>query len=169
LGGKGSGYRLPLQLTKEMKMALDKLVVKFETPDDFPVALRVLRAGLLLYGGLDVEGLASMYHRRKIDDDEVQFILEKGLVDNDFRPLKKEVKIKMKDDKALNKHFAGVLESWSGLKDSVKNVHLELAKKHSHLSTAKKLLDLNPELISNLSKKLEKRGDVNEQKRTSFS
>lgn len=145
MGGKGSGYRLPLQLTKEMKMALDKLVVKFETPDDFPVALRVVRAGLLLYGCLDVEGLSSMYQRRKIDDDEVQFLLGKGLVDNDFRPLKKEVRSKIKDDEALNKHFAGVLESWSGLKESVKITHLELAKKHSHLSTAKKLLDLYKE------------------------
>jgi hypothetical protein len=141
LGGVGSGYRLPLQLTKEMKMSLDKLVVKLETPNDFPVALRVFRAGLIAHGVLDEDGLRSMYLRKKIDDAEAQFFIEKGLVNHDFRPLKKEVKRKIEDDEALNKHFAKVLDSWDELKDSSKIYHLEQAKKHSHLSYAKKLLN----------------------------
>lgn len=139
MGGIGSGYRLPLQLTKEMKMAMDKLVVELETPNDFPVALRVFRAGLILYGVLDVDALGSMFRRGKIDDVEAQFLVDKCLVE-DFRPVTVEVKRKMETDEALNREFADVLDCWGTLKDSSKVYHLKRAKKYKHLSYAKKLL-----------------------------
>ena len=46
MGGKGSGYMLPLMLTKEMRVALTKLTAQEEAPKDFPLALKALRLGI---------------------------------------------------------------------------------------------------------------------------
>ena len=58
------GFRLPLQLTKEMKLALTKICAKLDSPSDFPIALRIFRVGLLVYEGLSTEEMRKMYLRR---------------------------------------------------------------------------------------------------------
>ena len=89
MGGKGSGYsnyRIPLSLTKEMRICLIKAMAKEDTSDDFPIALRMLRAGLILNGYMETQHLQSMYNRNNdkghplIDDKEVDFYIEKGLI-----------------------------------------------------------------------------------------
>ena len=143
MGGKGSGYRLPLMLTKEMKMAFDKLVVQLEMADDFPVALRVFRAGLLAYDVLDEDGLRAMYLRKKIHDDEAQFLMENGFVKEDFRPMKSEPLHQAEERRTLNKQFRDVIKYFNGtMKESTKLYWLKRARKHPDLPNAKRLLEL---------------------------
>ena len=144
MGGKGSGYRLPLMLTKEMKMAFDKLIVKLETADDFPVALRVFRAGLIAYDVLDEDGLRAMYLRKKIRDDEVMFLIENGFIKEDFRPVKSEPLLQANERRILNNQFKQVFERWGNgsMKESAKMYHLHEAKKYPDIPYAHKLLQL---------------------------
>jgi len=146
VGGKGSGYRLPLMLTKEMKMAFDKLVVQLEMADDFPVALRVFRAGLIAYDVLDEEGLRAMYLRQKIRDDEAQFLIENGFVKEDFRPVKSEPLHQAEERRILNKQFRDVIKCFNdAMKESTKLYWLKRARKHPDLPNARRLLELAKE------------------------
>jgi len=137
---KGSGYRLPLQLTKEMKIALVKAVAASGEADDFPVALKVFRAGLLIYDVIGEDEFQAMYLRGIIKDDEVMFLMEKGLT-KDFRPVKVEALLQAQELKILDNQFAQVCGQWVGLKESAKMAWLERAKKYPMLSNARKLVE----------------------------
>ena len=151
MGGQGSGgnrgYRIPLQLTREMKLALDRLSVKLESADDFPIALRVFRAGLLVYGVLSEDELQAMYLRKKVSDDEAMFLIEYGLV-KDFRPVKVEALLEAEERLKLNHTFGNVIDCWNsemGLKESSKMHYVEEARKYPDLPNAQKLLELAKE------------------------
>ena len=145
MGGKGSGggrgYSLPLQLTREMKIAFDKLKVQLESADDFPVALRVFRAGLIAYEVLDEDALQAMYVRGKVTADEAQFLIEAELC-KDFRPMKVEAIHEAEELVRLNKFFGQVLEQWDTIRESSKISHLERARKYPMLPNAVKLVKL---------------------------
>lgn len=147
MGGKGSGYMLPLMLTKEMRIALTKLTAQEEAPKDFPLALKALRLGLLCYGVLDEEDLQSMYQRKLITDDEAQFLLENGFVKEDFRPVKSELLHQAEERRILNNQFMDVIKCFNGtMKESAKLYWLKRARKYPDLPNARRLLELVKEV-----------------------
>jgi len=134
---------LPLMLTKEMRIALTKLTAQEEAPKDFPLALKALRLGLLCYGVLDDEDFQAMYLRKKISDDEAQFLLENGYVKEDFRPIKSEPLHQAEERRILNKQFGEVIKYFNGtMKESTKLYWLKRARKHPDLPNARRLLML---------------------------
>jgi len=140
---RGSGYPIRLTLTKEMRIALTKLAAQEDSPKDFIVALKVFRAGLIAYGVLNEEGLQSMYLRKKISDDEAQFLLENGFVKVDFRPVPKERLFQAKEIKLLNDQFGDVIKYFNGtMKESTKIHWIQEARKHPDLPNARRLLEL---------------------------
>ena len=136
---EGNPYRLPLALTKEMKIAIDRIVVKEGVADDFPVALKVFRAGLLVYGGFTEKEIQEMYLRRKITNEEVNFLIDKSLV-KDFRSMTVEAQKQKEDIIKFDREFKNVIESWEGMKDRSKQIWLEKAKQNPELPNAKALL-----------------------------
>jgi len=148
MGGRGSGggrgYTLPLQLTTEMKKSLDRLKVQLDDANDFPIALRIFRAGLIVYGVLDEQDMQTMYIRGKITDDEVQFLIEAGLC-KDFRPVRVEALRDAEELNRMNKMFGDVVEarlSPLGLNEASWMDWVERAKKYPTLPNAVKLLEL---------------------------
>jgi len=147
MGGKKSGYRLPLMLTREMQIAHDRLKVKLESADDFPVALQVYRLGLICYDVLSEDELRSMYHRKLITDDEAQFLLEEGYVNEDFRPVSKERIHQANEVRILNTQFGDVIKCWDDvMKASTKMHWIREAKKHPDIPNARRLLDIVKEV-----------------------
>ncbi|NVM23322.1 MAG: hypothetical protein HWN68_16250 [Desulfobacterales bacterium] len=128
-------------------MALTKLAAQEGSPKDFIVALKVFRAGLIGYGVLDEEGLQAMYLRKKIGDDEAQFLLENGFVKEDFRPVKSEPLLQANERRILNNQFKQVFERWENgsLKESTKMYYKREAEKHPDLPNARRLLELMKE------------------------
>ena len=141
MGREGNPYRLPLVLTREMQMGLDKHKVQDETPNDFPIGLKEMRAGQILYGVLDEDALREMYLRGLIEDDEVLFLMEKCLC-KDFRPVKVEALRDAEELNRLNRFFGQVADQWDGLTESSKMGHLERAKKYPMLPNAERLVQL---------------------------
>lgn len=94
-------FRDSLMEQDHMK-AFDRLKVQMDSADDFPVGLKIFRAGLIAYGVLDGDALQSMYRRKKVTDDEVMFLLEEGFVKDDFRTIKIEAIHQAVERKALN-------------------------------------------------------------------
>lgn len=145
MGGKGSGggrgYSLPLQLTKEMKVAHDRLKVQEDSADDFPIALKIYRAGLIVYGVLDESNLQKMYLRQKVGDDEAQFLMEKGLT-QDFRPVKVEPLFQSEELAQLNKTFADVITQRESMTMTNLTYYVEKAGKYPMLPNARRLLDV---------------------------
>jgi hypothetical protein len=140
---RGSGYPIRLTLTKEMRIALTKLAAQEDSPKDFIVALKVFRAGLIAYGVLNEEGLQAMYLRQKIRDDEAQFLIENGFVEDDFRPVKSEPLHQAEERRILNKQFGEVIKYFNGtMKESTKLYWLKRARKHPDLPNARRLLML---------------------------
>ena len=140
MGGKGSGYRIPLTLTREMRIALTKFAAQEESPTDFHLALRAMRVGLIVYGVLSEDDLRSMYHRKLINNDEAQFLIEKGLVKKDFRPISIEKIHQANELRMLNNQFRNVIESWEGLKECARIYWLKQARKYPDIHNAMKLL-----------------------------
>ena len=140
MGGKGSGYRIPLTLTKEMRVALTKLAAQESSPTDFRQALKTMRVGMIVYEVLTSQDLQAMYLRNLIDDDEAQFLIEKGLVEKDFRPVRIERIHQANELKALNNMYGDILMQWESLKESAKMRHIENARKYPDVPNAVKLL-----------------------------
>jgi hypothetical protein len=141
--GKGSGHPIRLMLTKEMRIALTKLAAMEASSKDFIQALKVFRLGLIGYGVLNEDDLQSMYQRKLITDNEVQFLLENGFVKEDFRPVKSEPLHQAKERKLLNNQFGDVIKYFNGtMKESTKIYWLTRARKHPDLPNAKRLLEL---------------------------
>ena len=136
------GYRIPLTLTKEMRVGLTKMAASEDSPTDFRQALKAMRVGMIVYGVLKPKDLQSMYLRQLIDDDEAMFLLEKGVVKEDFRPIKVEPIHQAYELKTLNNHFKSVKDQWSELKPSTKMYHLKQARKYPKIANAVKLLEI---------------------------
>lgn len=145
---KGSGYWIKLTLTKEMRIALTQLAAQEGSSRDFVQALKALRLGLIAYGVLDVDALQSMYRRKKLTDDEVQFLLEEGFVKEDFRPIPIERIHQAAELNTLNTQFRNVIESWEGLKESSKIYWMKEARKYPDVPNANKLVAMVKELAS---------------------
>lgn len=153
MGGPGSGsvnYRLPLSLTKEMRIALIKGMAAESTSDDFPIALRIFRAGEILYGLMGQPELASMYNRKNdkgeplINDAEIDFLVKKELIE-DFRvkTITKEEIGKLNKLKEIEKINAGRLELWNKTDLNQRLKWYNQAKAQADISTnAKKLIEL---------------------------
>ena len=142
---EGNSYRKTLALTKEMKMASDKLVVREHTPNNFPLALRSMRTGLLVLGALTEKDMEEIYKRKKVLDDEIDFDLEKGLIVNDFRKFilpSKEVNEKLKIDKELGTVLAIWNDPHYKNKKGWREYWIKLANAHPDLPNAKKLIEL---------------------------
>lgn len=140
MGGRGSGYRIPLTLTKEMRIALTKLAAQEDSPTDFRQALKAMRVGMIIYGVLNPQDLQAMYRRGLISDDEAQFLLEKGIVKDDFRPVKVERLYQALELKSLNNLYGDILLQWESLKTSAKIRHIKNAMKYPDVPNAVKLL-----------------------------
>ncbi len=136
------GYRIPLALTKEMRIALTKLAAQEDSPTDFRQALKAMRVGMIIYGVLSPKDLQAMYRRELIDDDEAQFLLEKGLVKDDFRPVKVERLLQANELRALNNLYGDVILRWDDLKMSAKIRHLKDAIKYPDIPNAVKLVEM---------------------------
>jgi len=144
---RGSGYAIRLTLTKEMRIALTKLTAQEEAPKDFPLALKALRLGLLCYGVLTEDDLQAMYRRKLITDDEAQFLIEKGFVKEDFRPVTSEPLHQAEERRILNKRFGDVIKYWNAaMKESTKIYWRRRARKHPDLPNARQLLELVKEI-----------------------
>ena len=145
MGGRGSGggrgYSLPLSLTREMRIALTKLAAQESSDRDFLVALKAMRAGLIVYGVLNDDDLQAMYRRGKVSDDEALFLMEAKLC-KDFRPVKLEALLQAEEMSKMNHFFGQVLEQWDSLMESSKMGHLEKAKKYPQLSNAVKIVQM---------------------------
>jgi len=139
----GRGYAIRLTLTREMRIALTKLTAQEEAPKDVSLALKALRLGLLCYGVLIEGALQAMYWRTLITDDEAQVFVEKGVVNEDFRPGTSEPLHQAEERRILNKRFGDVIKYWNGtLKASAKLIWLKRGRTQPNLPHARQLLEL---------------------------
>jgi len=130
-----------------MRVALTRLAAQENSPRDFILALKALRLGLLCYGVLTEDDLQSMYRRKLITDDEAQFLLEKGFVKDDFRPVKSEPIHQAEERRRLNLLFGNIIDQWKDLKESSKMHHVKEARKHPELPNARRLLAFAKEIL----------------------
>ena len=142
---KGNPFRLPLMLTREMKLASDRLNVRMGEPMDFAIALKVYRAGLLAYGVLEFQELQSMYQRGKIGDDEALFLIEAGLT-RDFRPVKVNPILQATEVKQATDIYGFIAKSWEGLTESNKQKWYDEALLHPSIPGARRIIELCKEI-----------------------
>ncbi|MFC1486615.1 hypothetical protein ACFLRN_02855 [Thermoproteota archaeon] len=97
---------------------------------------------------LTVEGLNAI---GKLSPEEYEFYKNRYTESlDDFKPslldraLESNIVVKTRaaERKALNRHFAGVLEQWSKLKPESRAYHIKEASKHPTLKNAKLVVDL---------------------------
>lgn len=141
---------LRLTPTKEMWIALNKIVANREEAYNFPVCLEGLRFFLIAEGVMTDKLILSQARRGLISERELTHLREHGLTSVEMPRVKTqyelhEDKIKaQKHDRWVNT-FTQTFENWKRMKKKSVYRHLLKAQELSAMSEAKRLLNLMKE------------------------
>ncbi len=155
MGGKGSGgpgraYRIPLAMTREMQLALNRYKVSVDSPDDFKIALMLLRTGMVARNVLTAKGLETMTQRKGKDgnplvmDEEINYYVEHGWI-LDFRKEHRDIQqqqVKQSAKEILVKQLTDVAAQWPPISQKARDYWLKKANKNPTLEPSKKIIAL---------------------------
>jgi len=137
-----------------MKKALDKLLVQLGEADTFPVLLKEIRAGGLVYGVHSDEDFADMHKRRNIvtgevlvKDDELEFLFSKGLISNleavKGTPKRQTETAHVEDpEQKLKREMTEVLNQWLDLTVGGRDSWVKIASEHPEWPEARRILEI---------------------------
>jgi hypothetical protein len=136
-------------MTREMQLALNRYKVSQDSPDDFKIGLKLLRAGMVAYNVLAEKELETMSKRKGKDgnplvmDDEIEYYITKGWI-TDFRTehqVKKDLETKQSEIEVITKLLNDVAPQFLHLQSPKAQHHwLRIAKEHPELEASQQII-----------------------------